>query len=89
MVLFNPLKMGGLNINEIIPVIEYYEACCTAEYILENCEPKPTEREALRLGYLVRDRMRKDNVCDGDSEVFYINKYLQAEHLWKEDANGC
>lgn len=82
--LFDPEKMGGLTVNNIVPVIDYYEACATAEFILENYEPKPTEEEALRLGYLVRDSMRKNDVYDGDSEVFYINHYLQAEHLWRD-----
>lgn len=84
MVLFNPLKMGGMKIHEFIEAKEYYEACCTAEWVLENCEPKLTEQEALKIGYLVRDYMRKADVCDGDSEVYYIDRILQAEHLWRD-----
>lgn len=82
--LFDPEKMGGLTINTIIPIIDYYEACATAEFILENYEPKPTEEEALKIGYLVREHMRKADVCDGDSEVYYIDRILRAEHLWRD-----
>lgn len=88
MILFNPLKMGGLTVDEFIRAKEYYDACCTAEYVLDNYEPRPTEREALTIGYLVRDKMNKNNVCDGDSECYYIDKILEKEELWKEEPNG-
>lgn len=79
MILFNPLKMGGMKTHELIPCIEYYEACCTAEYILENCEPKMSEEKALEIGYEVRRRMRKADRCDGDAEVEFINEVLLEE----------
>lgn len=88
MILFNPLKMGGLSIGEFITAKDYYEACCTAEYILDNCEPKPTEREALKIGYLVRELMYKWDEYNGDAEVRAIDEILQKPELWKEEANG-
>ena len=88
MILFNPLKMGGLSIGEFIAAKEYYEACCTAEYILDNCEPKPTAKEALVIGYLVRELMYKWDEYNGDAEVRAIDVILQKPELWKEEANG-
>lgn len=88
MVLFNPLKMGGLKVEEVTAIIDYYEACCTAEYILENCEPCPTEKEALEIGYLVRELMNKRDTFSGSLEVECINEILQKPELWKEEANG-
>lgn len=88
MILFNPLKMGGLSIGEFIAAKDYYEACCTAEYILDNCEPKPTEREALTIGYLVRELMYIWDEYNGDAEVRAIDEILQKPELWKEEANG-
>lgn len=84
MILFNPTKMGGLSIGEFITAKDYYEACCTAEYVLDNCEPKPTEKEALRIGYLVREVMYKWDEYNGDAEVRAIDIILQKPHLWKE-----
>ena len=88
MILFNPLKMGGLKLEEVTAVIDYYDACCTAEYILENCEPRPTEREALEIGYLVRELMNKRDTFSGDLEVECIDEVLRRPRLWKEEANG-
>ena len=88
MILFNPLKMGGLKLEEVTAVIDYYDACCTAEYILENCEPRPTEREALEIGYLVRELMNKKDTFSGDLEVECIDEILQKSELCKEEANG-
>jgi hypothetical protein len=80
--------MGGLRIEEVTAVIDYYNACCTAEYILENCEPRPTEKEALKIGYLVRDLMNKRDAFSGDLEVECIDEVLRRPRLWKEGANG-
>lgn len=88
MVLFNPLKMGGLKLEEVTAVIDYYDACCTAEYILENCEPRPREREALEIGYLVRELMNKRDTFSGDLEVECIDEILQKPELWKGETNG-
>lgn len=41
----------------------YYEACCTAEFLMENYDISDDE-EAISLGYRVRERMDKYNLTE-------------------------
>lgn len=53
---------------EMYDIKTYYEAACTAEYIMENYDV--TEEEAMRLGHEVRRLMNKyggeeeDVICE-------------------------
>lgn len=51
------IKGITLNEYEMYEIKKFYEAHCTAEYILENY--KVTEEEAIELGYEVRRLMDK------------------------------
>ena len=52
-------EIKGITLNEyeMYDIKKFYEAHCTAEYILENY--KVTEEEAIELGYEVRRLMDK------------------------------
>lgn len=78
--LFDKNLMGGHSIPVLIDIIRYYEACCTAEFILDNWEGI-CEDAALKIGYEVRERMNKEEVCSGDDENRIIGQII-AE--WRE-----
>ena len=52
-------EIKGVTLNEydMYNIKEYYEAACTAEYIMENYDV--TEEEAMKLGHEVRRLMNK------------------------------
>ena len=52
------IKGVTLNEYEMYDIKKYYEAACTAEYIMENYDITD-EDEALKLGYEVRRLMDK------------------------------
>ena len=54
------LTIKGITLDEsdLVTVNSYYEAACTAEYMMENYDIKD-EEQALNLAYEVRDRMDK------------------------------
>lgn len=74
--LFDPNKMGGMSVGEFIEAKNYYEACCTAEFIIDTCKSLFSEEEALDLGYETRRRMNKAEVCDGISEAEFISEII-------------
>lgn len=47
-----------LDVTDLISIHAYYEAACTAEYILENY-PDLTEEQAMKIAYNVRRKMDK------------------------------
>ena len=65
------VKGVTLDVNDMIKVHEYYEASCTAEYLMDNYDITD-EDEALQLGYDVRYLMYK---YDYDEETA-IDKVL-------------
>ncbi len=79
--LFDKEQMYGLDIPKVIDVIYYYEACCTAEFILDNWEGI-CEDAAFEIGYEVRARMRDEGTSSGEDEMIIIEKVI-AE--WKEN----
>lgn len=50
------IKGITLDVYELIDIHQYYEAACTAEYIMDNYDIID-EDEAMRLGYKVRELM--------------------------------
>lgn len=70
-----------LNYNELHEIHHYYEAACTAEYLLENYYDKVTEETAMRIAYDVREKMRD---CDM-SEEEAIDKILEKLDVIEDD----
>ena len=54
-----PIKGVILNVSDLAQIHAYYEAACTAEYLLDNYPCVTTEEQAMDLGYEVRRRMVK------------------------------
>ena len=52
------IKGITLNSHELTEIHEYYEAACTAEYLMDNYDISD-EDTAMHLGYEVRRLMRK------------------------------
>ena len=59
------IKGITLNKNELADIDEYYEAACTAEYIIEN--HGLDEEKAMQAGYDVRRLMRKYDYTEEDA----------------------
>ena len=70
------IKGITLNVNDLMELHEYYEAACTAEYLMENYGIAD-ESEAMNLGYEVRRLMDKY----GYDEEEAINEVLRKENL--------
>ena len=79
--LFDKEQMYGLSLSAVLEVIDYYEACCTAEFILDNW-PGICEDAAFEIAREVRARMKKEEVCSGDDEVRIIGQVIAR---WKEN----
>ena len=60
------IKGITLSLSEMSDISQYYEAYCTAEYMLENYE-KVTEENALELGYEVRRLMAKYDYSEDEA----------------------
>lgn len=69
------IKGITLDVHDLINIHEYYEAACTAEYLMDNYDL--TENEAMRLGADVRRYMDKNNV----TENIAIDEILSKENL--------
>ena len=52
-----------LDVYDLININEYYEAACTAEYLMDNYGIT-NEDKAMRLGSDVRRYMNKNNVTE-------------------------
>jgi hypothetical protein len=70
------IKGTTLDVHELMECHQYYEAACTAEYIMENYNITD-EDEALNLGYEVRRLMNKY----GYDELTAIDEVLRKENL--------
>lgn len=70
------IKGISLNADDLVDIHKYYEAACTAEYIMENYNITD-ESEAMHLGYEVRRLMDK---YDYDEE-YAIDEALRKEGL--------
>ena len=56
------IKGITLDVYDLIKIHEYYEAACTAEYLMDNYDL--TEEQAMELGTRVRRYMDKNNVTE-------------------------
>lgn len=64
---------NGLTMEEMLPIHQYYEAACTAEYIMENHEDIDEER-AIKMGYAVRELMDKYDYDEEEAIDIMIRK---------------
>lgn len=69
-----------LSMSDMVGIHKYYEAACTAEYLMENYEQVTSEEQALKLGYEVRRKMNKWDYTEEDA----IDEVM-AENLYDED----
>ena len=69
-----------LSESEIKNIHEYYEAACTAEYMLENYPQVKTEEQAMELGYEVRRQMSKYGYDESEA-ISKVLKEASSEHL--------
>jgi hypothetical protein len=87
--LFDASKMGGMSVKQMVEAVKYYEACCTAEYGMENFEPvdyEMSDEDWINIGYAVRARMNDYDYCDGQLESDLIAEEL--ERFLKEVKHG-
>ena len=56
------IKGVTLDVYDLIKIHEYYEAACTAEYLMDNYGL--TEEQAMELGARVHRYMDKNNVTE-------------------------
>lgn len=80
------VKGVELDIHDMIQISEYYEAACTAEWILENySDLVKSEEEALQIGYEARELMSDWGRCTGQDEEDAIVEILKERGLWHDD----
>lgn len=70
------IKGITLDVNDLMELHEYYEAACTAEYLMENYNISD-ESTAMHLGYDVRRLMDKY----GYDEEEAVDEVLRKENL--------
>ena len=56
-----------LSEQELTQIHSYYEAACTAEYLMDNFECVDNEQLAMSLAYKVRERMSKYHQSEEDA----------------------
>ena len=81
-------KINGvvLDIHDLIEVSEYYEAACTADWVLETySDLVSSEEEALSIGYEVRRKMNDWGRCSGQDEEDAIVEVLKERGILKDD----
>ena len=66
------IKGITLDVGDLIEIHRYYEAACTAEFVMENYEVSD-EDQALQIGYDVRRLMDKYDY----SELEAIDKIME------------
>lgn len=65
------IKGVTLDVNDLINIHEYYEAACTAEYLMDNYDVD--KDKAMSLGASVREYMNKNNVTE-DVAIYEVMK---------------
>lgn len=86
------VESGELSISDLIDIKEYYEACCTAEYLMDNYDIE-SEEKAIELGYKVRERMddeRSNDYGTEEAEAIYevMNEVENDTITLKNDNKG-
>ena len=80
------IKGVVLDNHDMIRISEYYEAACTANWVLENYSHLVQSEElALEIGYEVRKKMTDWGRCSGQDEEDAIVEVLKERGLWKGD----
>lgn len=85
MVIEYKIKGITLSVSDLIDIDRYYEAACTAEYLLDNYEQVTTEEQAMELGYEVRRKMDKYGYSEEDA----IDEVLAEYATDDEDDDEC
>lgn len=80
MVIEYTIKGITLSVSDLIDINRYYEAACTAEYLLENYEQVTSEEQAMELGYEVRRKMDKYGYSEEDAIDIVL-----AEHALEDE----
>ncbi len=86
------VESGELSISDLVDIKEYYEACCTAEYLMDNYGID-SEEKAIELGYEVRERMadaRSNDYGTEEAEAIYevMNEDENNTITMKKDSKG-
>ena len=53
--------------SELRPISRYYEAACTAEFVMDTFPSVTDEKKAMQIGYTVRELMDKYYYSEGDA----------------------
>lgn len=68
------IKGVTLDASDLCVINQYYEAACTAEYLLDNYEPLLSDEDALDLGYQVRHEMNKYGYVEEDAIALVMRR---------------
>ena len=68
------IKGVKLDIEDMIRIYNYYEAACTAEYVMYNYGIN-SEEEALKIGYNVRELMDKYGYTENEALDEFMADY--------------
>ena len=68
-----------LSVSDLIAIDRYFEAACTAEYLLENYEQVTTEEQAMELGYEVRRKINKYGYSEEDAIDEVLAEYASED----------
>ena len=63
---------NGLTMEEMQRIHEYYEAACTAEYVMEN-HGIENEEDAIKIGCEVRRCMNKYGIDEEEAITMVLN----------------
>lgn len=81
------IKGITLDVHDLMELHQYYEAACTAEYLIENYGIA-TEDKALKLGYEVRRLMDKYGYLEEDAIAEVLESELPTEVYAKHEDIG-
>ena len=77
------LKIDGkpLTINQMLSIRDYYEACCTAEYLIDNHSAYGINNDtiAIKLGYQVRESMADNDYSENVAIEELINHLEESD----------
>ncbi len=69
------IKGITLDASDLCKINTYYEAACTAEYLLDNYEQIESEEQAMDIGYEVRRMMNKYGYSEDEAIDEVMNEY--------------
>lgn len=68
-----------LHVEDLAVISNYYQAACTAEYLIENYPEFDTLEKAMSAGYKVRDLMHLHDYSELEAVEYYFNNKLHDE----------